>query len=427
MNPRYTKQGTLDGRVGIERRPDVLQRRHRPGEQLLQARRGLPAAHPGARGGQAGRGPVGAAARPLPPAVGCGGWRQGPRAAQPRQHLCVDRGRRHVRRGAAEHELRGRPRREAPTRGHAPRGCDFNAEMFGAAFGVRAEVTALFGGYRECRETRASERSSSFGVVASLDGERDLRQTNAASRRLGREPGKVDAYRFMTFYLDAASNHHDVFFSPGRRRRVAPRDLGRREGASRRSAAGPAPRLLAHHAPGHLRESPLPSRRRGVVPDGANDAGDSTSAASTSSCRRSTPWCGTRGPRRGTRGRGQLSARALPARARPMGDGGHLDDAALLRRRRRSRNPVALRVGRIGSDDRGEHVHDAVGPCARRGHREPGRRVLLGPGRRPVGSGNGAVRVGEPGRHDRRPCRSSAPTCCGSALAPPRAQWRGMT
>ena len=92
-------------------------------------------------------------------------------------------------------------------------GVDFNAEMFGPAFGVRAEVTALFGGYRECRETRTSGASSSFGVAASLDAERDLRRTNAASRRVGREPGKVDAYRFMTFYLDAASNHHDVFFS----------------------------------------------------------------------------------------------------------------------------------------------------------------------------------------------------------------------
>lgn len=90
-------------------------------------------------------------------------------------------------------------------------GLTANLSLF-AGPGFSMEVTALTGGYRECRETRAVDASSSFGVSVSLDLERDLRDTSGApTARLA--PGKVDAYRFMTFYLEPASGHYDSFFS----------------------------------------------------------------------------------------------------------------------------------------------------------------------------------------------------------------------
>ncbi|MEZ4449276.1 MAG: LamG-like jellyroll fold domain-containing protein [Nannocystaceae bacterium] len=91
----------------------------------------------------------------------------------------------------------------------------------GAAFKLEAEVNAAFSGSLNLTRTRTESASSSFEIKASVAPPGDLQAyTEPEYERIYDAdgdpvvvPGKVDAYRFMTFYRAPAPEHHDAFFS----------------------------------------------------------------------------------------------------------------------------------------------------------------------------------------------------------------------
>ena len=55
------------------------------------------------------------------------------------------------------------------------------------------------------------DTDTDFGVVVVVAPENDITQVDAAGEHVP-QPGKVDAYRFMTFYVAPSGDHHDLFF-----------------------------------------------------------------------------------------------------------------------------------------------------------------------------------------------------------------------
>jgi hypothetical protein len=86
--------------------------------------------------------------------------------------------------------------------------------MFAATAGTRFTLDALFGGHLNRVETKAEDAATSFAVDVSVDGvERDIYERDAAGQATSRRtPGKVDAYRFMTFYLEPRPDNVEDFF-----------------------------------------------------------------------------------------------------------------------------------------------------------------------------------------------------------------------
>lgn len=91
---------------------------------------------------------------------------------------------------------------------------------------VGVELSALAGGHINVQFTKTQETSTSFALEVNLDRvERDIYQRDIETtevlpdprdpqgRRMLREPGKVDAYRFMSFLLEPDSEHFATFFS----------------------------------------------------------------------------------------------------------------------------------------------------------------------------------------------------------------------
>lgn len=91
---------------------------------------------------------------------------------------------------------------------------------------VKLELEALFGGHQNLVSQKISTSESSFGVDVTLDVERDISIKSVAQAKLvGKEadglydadhnpvkcPGKVDSYRFMTFYLQPDIEHFKDF------------------------------------------------------------------------------------------------------------------------------------------------------------------------------------------------------------------------
>lgn len=91
--------------------------------------------------------------------------------------------------------------------------------------GTAAEFSmeAMFGGHLNLTVTKSQDAETSFGLNVSLDGvERDIHQRDQQGRILmdtqdprnpvpRRQAGKVDAYRFMSFYLQPNVQHFDDF------------------------------------------------------------------------------------------------------------------------------------------------------------------------------------------------------------------------
>ena len=73
------------------------------------------------------------------------------------------------------------------------------------------ELSALFGGHLNLEVTKAMDSQTSFGVQSTATPEARIAQPDSHGRPV-RQPGKVDAYRYMTFYLEPAADHHDAFF-----------------------------------------------------------------------------------------------------------------------------------------------------------------------------------------------------------------------
>lgn len=86
--------------------------------------------------------------------------------------------------------------------------------------GVEFGLDALFGGHLNLAVTKTQDSSSSFGMSISLDNvERDIYERDKSGEiklensKPIKQPGKVDAYRFMSFYLEPLSDHFDDFFN----------------------------------------------------------------------------------------------------------------------------------------------------------------------------------------------------------------------
>ncbi|MEB3355708.1 MAG: hypothetical protein VKK04_03115, partial [Synechococcales bacterium] len=94
-----------------------------------------------------------------------------------------------------------------------------------SVLGVSAgfSMEAMFGGHLNLTVTKSQDSETSFGLNVNLDGvERDIHQRDEQGRVVlntqdplnpvpKAEPGKVDAYRFMSFYLQPDVQHFDDF------------------------------------------------------------------------------------------------------------------------------------------------------------------------------------------------------------------------
>lgn len=85
-----------------------------------------------------------------------------------------------------------------------------DVSIFGAA--VSFGMSAMFGGHLNLSITKTKDSEHDFGVDASAAPEQDITTRDSQGNRVG-VPGKVDAYRWMTFYLAPQAEHHDLFFN----------------------------------------------------------------------------------------------------------------------------------------------------------------------------------------------------------------------
>jgi hypothetical protein len=104
-------------------------------------------------------------------------------------------------------------------------GFDFKVAFAIMKVAVGVELNAMFGAHQHLSVNKSRESSTAFQVNASLDNvERDIYQRGAGNIVLVdttdpkrpkplKTPYKVDAYRFMTFYLEPNSDHFDLFFN----------------------------------------------------------------------------------------------------------------------------------------------------------------------------------------------------------------------
>ena len=103
-----------------------------------------------------------------------------------------------------------------------------------AKVAVGLEMEALFGGHMEIIKTKGKETEKSFSLELDVKGDGDLQlyvntdaekakyagridqESNGAYDKQGnrvKRPGKVDAYRFMTFYLEPTQENFEDFFN----------------------------------------------------------------------------------------------------------------------------------------------------------------------------------------------------------------------
>ncbi|WP_433343361.1 LamG domain-containing protein [Micromonospora sp. CA-111912] len=93
-------------------------------------------------------------------------------------------------------------------------------ELSGAAGGTKMGFEASIGGGSSVTRTRAKSASRTFGLDVGCTGGRDLQRYQGgetpvydpATNQPVTVPGRVDAYRFMTFYLDVTKDNFEDFF-----------------------------------------------------------------------------------------------------------------------------------------------------------------------------------------------------------------------
>jgi hypothetical protein len=93
------------------------------------------------------------------------------------------------------------------------------------SIGFKFELDALAGGHLNRTVTKSREATTGFALnvdLGGVEGDVYLRDTEgklvmdlseARNHRPKRQPGRVDAYRFMSFYLEPKSDHFDAFFN----------------------------------------------------------------------------------------------------------------------------------------------------------------------------------------------------------------------
>ncbi|KXK63691.1 hypothetical protein AWW66_01645 [Micromonospora rosaria] len=93
-------------------------------------------------------------------------------------------------------------------------------EVKGAAGGTKMGFEASIGGGSSVTRTRAKSATKTFGLEVACTGGRDLQRYAAdgkpvydpATNQPVTAPGRVDAYRFMTFYLDVTKDNFEDFY-----------------------------------------------------------------------------------------------------------------------------------------------------------------------------------------------------------------------
>ncbi|RMF63705.1 MAG: hypothetical protein D6742_16795, partial [Cyanobacteria bacterium J069] len=93
-----------------------------------------------------------------------------------------------------------------------------------ASVGIKFGLELMLGGHLNTQATKSLESETGFSLDVSVDKvERDVflrdaagdvlfDRTNPLAPKALRQPGKVDAYRFMSFYLEPQPDHFDLFF-----------------------------------------------------------------------------------------------------------------------------------------------------------------------------------------------------------------------
>lgn len=91
--------------------------------------------------------------------------------------------------------------------------------------GVKFELDAMFGGHLNLTVTKSQESQTAFGLNVDLGkvesdlylrdekGELVMDDPDPRKAKPKLRPGRVDAYRFMTFYLEPRSDQFDLFFN----------------------------------------------------------------------------------------------------------------------------------------------------------------------------------------------------------------------
>jgi hypothetical protein len=82
------------------------------------------------------------------------------------------------------------------------------------ATGFFFDVDALFGGHLDVTLSKSKEERAAFGLHVEVEGEGYLNQWDPKEKKYLADlcPGKVDSYRFMTFYLQPKADNFDKFW-----------------------------------------------------------------------------------------------------------------------------------------------------------------------------------------------------------------------
>lgn len=82
--------------------------------------------------------------------------------------------------------------------------------IFGVA--VNFELSAMFGGHLDLSVTKTMDSQQSFEVDVVVGGEQDITAVEGTGQHV-KAPGKVDAYRWLTFYLSPRPDNYDAFYN----------------------------------------------------------------------------------------------------------------------------------------------------------------------------------------------------------------------
>ena len=85
-----------------------------------------------------------------------------------------------------------------------------DVDIFG--FMVNFELSAMFGGHLDLSVTKTSNSQESFSVNVVAGGEQDITTVDGTGQHV-KTAGKVDAYRWLTFYLSPRPDNYDAFYN----------------------------------------------------------------------------------------------------------------------------------------------------------------------------------------------------------------------
>jgi hypothetical protein len=91
-------------------------------------------------------------------------------------------------------------------------GGTISADVQISAAVVNFELSAMFGGHLDLSITKTMDSQKSFEVDVVAGGEQDITLLDGNGDHV-KAPGKVDAYRWLTFYMSPSSSNHDSFYN----------------------------------------------------------------------------------------------------------------------------------------------------------------------------------------------------------------------